>query len=89
MHAVVSICYLVFDGKYMFHFHTHVVFPHSTAQWTIPTVTGDIPPPIADFSFTKISSDQAVLFGGDDPGFLSGTSDIRLATVSRDSVVSV
>ena len=64
------------------------MFPHSIAEWTIPTVTGDIPPPVAEFSFTQISSNQAALFGGDGPGF-KHFSDIRLATVSRDSVVSL
>ena len=58
------------------------------AQWTIPIVTGDIPPPMANFSFTPFSSNQAVLFGGEGPG-LKIFSDLRLATVSRDSVVSV
>ena len=53
----------------------------------MPTITGDIPPPLAHFSFTKISSDQGVMFGGYGPGGRS--SDLRIATVSRDSVVSV
>ena len=66
-------------------FPYHVLFPHSVAEWTIPTVTGDIPPPIADFSFTQISSDTAVMFGGGATGYPS--SDIFLATVGKDSVV--
>ena len=49
-------------------FPYHVLFPHSVAEWTIPTVTGDIPPPIAHFSFTQISSDTAIMFGGDTAG---------------------
>ena len=66
----------------------HVVFPCSIGDWAFPTVTGDIPPAMADFSFVQISSKQAALFGG------SGTeskhySDLRLATVGKDSVVSV
>ena len=61
------------------------VFPHSLAQWTIPTVSGDIPPPTSEFSFTQVSSNQAVLFGGDAAGFIS--SELYLATVGRDSVV--
>ena len=75
-------------GRTCFISIAHVVFPHSIAQWTIPTVTGDIPPPVAGFSLTQISNNQAVLFGG--VGIkLKDYSDLRLATVSRDSVVSV
>ena len=62
-----------------------MLFPHSIADWTIPTVTGDIPPPIAYFSFTQITSDTAVMFGGDTTGL--GSSELYLATVGRDSVV--
>ena len=64
------------------------MFPCSIADWTVPAVTGDIPPPMAFLSFTKISSNQAALFGGYGPesGYISG---LRLATVSKDSVVSV
>ena len=66
----------------------HFVFPCFTADWTFPTVTGDIPPPMDDFSFTKVSNKQAALFGGYGPGYIK-YSDLRLATVSKDSVVSV
>ena len=62
-----------------------VLFPHSVADWTIPAVTGDIPPPTAEFSFTRISSDTAVMFGGDTTGPVS--SELYLATVGSDSVV--
>ena len=65
------------------------MFPHSTAQWTIPTVTGDVPYPMVEFSFTQISRDRAVLFGRECPGYDTGTCKLQLATVSRDSVVSV
>ena len=64
------------------------VFPCSIVDWTSPTVTGNIPPPMAEFSFTQISSKQAALFGGLGPG-TSYSSDFRLATVSIDSVVSM
>ena len=57
------------------------------AEWSIPVVTGDTPPPASDFTFTKISVDQGVVFGGYGPtGF---SSALRLATVHRGSVVSV
>ena len=62
-----------------------MLFAFSVAGWTIPTVTGNILPPIAYFSFTPISSDTAVLFGGDTTGHVS--SELYLATVDRDIVV--
>ena len=53
----------------------------------MPIITGDIPPPLCNFSFTKFSFNQGVIFGGYGPG--GESSDLRIATVSRDSVVSV
>ena len=63
------------------------MFPYSIAEWTIPSVTGDIPPPMYGFLFTKISSVKAVMFGGRSPGYESG--NLYPATVGRDSVVGV
>ena len=62
-----------------------MLLPHSVAEWTIPIVTGDIPTPIAEFSLTQISSDTAIMFGGDTIG--RNSSGLYLATVGRDSVV--
>ena len=57
------------------------------AEWSVPVITGDMPPPASDFSFTKISSEKGVMFGGYGPtGF---SSALRLATVGKGSVVSV
>ena len=64
------------------------MFLHSIAQWTVPIITGDIPPPLGYFSFTKISSDKGAMFGGYGPRY-HFFNDLRVATVSRDSVVSV
>ena len=63
------------------------MFHHSVAEWTTPTVTGDIPLPMAGFSFTQISAEEAVMFGGEGP---EGQSSVLcVATISVDSVVSV
>ena len=87
--AMVSICFLtVYWMKSTCFVSISHVCPHSIGQWTIPTVTGDTPPPVAEFSFTKISSDQAVMFGGQSPE-ITYLSDLRLASVSRDSVVGM
>ena len=60
-------------------------FPNFIAQWNIPTVSGGIPPPMSNFSFTQVSSDQAVMFGGKMAGL--ALTELYLATVFRDSVV--
>ncbi|XP_019861891.1 PREDICTED: kelch domain-containing protein 3-like, partial [Amphimedon queenslandica] len=36
----------------------------STGQWISPTVTGDRPPPIDEFTLTSINNSSAILFGG-------------------------
>ena len=41
--------------------------PH-TGTWSSPPITGTRPPPCADFSFTKIDEQHAVLFGGEGQG---------------------
>ena len=61
------------------------VFLHSLAEWTVPTVTGDIPSPIAHFSFTQISYNKAIMFGGNATAHLQ--SELYLAAVGRNSVV--
>ena len=63
-------------------------FVYYIAEWSIPVVTGDTPPPASDFTLTKISADQGVMFGGYGPkGF---SSELRIVTVgSRGSVVSM
>ncbi|XP_019862064.1 PREDICTED: kelch repeat-containing protein 2-like, partial [Amphimedon queenslandica] len=36
-----------------------------TGEWTSPTVTGDRPPPIDQFTLTSITNTTAILFGGE------------------------
>ncbi|XP_019856770.1 PREDICTED: kelch domain-containing protein 1-like isoform X2 [Amphimedon queenslandica] len=40
------------------------VYRLKTGEWTSPTVTGDRPPPIDDFTLTSITNTTAILFGG-------------------------
>ena len=72
------------------HGHVFISMAHVpfAAEWTIPTVSGDIPPPMAYFSLTQIANNQAVLFGGLGPGGVA-FSELRLATAKGDSVVSM
>ena len=35
-----------------------------TGEWSSPAVTGTKPPPLTDFSFTKVDSRRAVVYGG-------------------------
>ena len=40
------------------------MFYHGTGKWSSPAVTGTNPPPLAHFSFTKVSGRNAVVYGG-------------------------
>ena len=35
-----------------------------TGEWSSPAVTGTKPPPLAGFSFTKVDSRRAAVYGG-------------------------
>ena len=35
-----------------------------TGEWSSPAVTGTKPPPLSQFSFTKVDSRRAVVYGG-------------------------
>ena len=35
-----------------------------TGEWSSPAVTGTKPPPLSGFSFTKVDSRRAVVYGG-------------------------
>ena len=35
-----------------------------TGEWSSPAVTGTRPPPLSGFSFTKVDSRRAVVYGG-------------------------
>ena len=50
-------------------------------MWITPTITGDIPPPCAGFTLTKISENSAVLFGGYQPQESSCVNDIYIMTI--------
>ena len=39
-------------------------FSLSTGEWSSPAVTGAKPPPLSLFSFTKVDSRRAVVYGG-------------------------
>ena len=36
----------------------------ATGEWSSPAVTGTKPPPFSRFSFTKVDSSRAVVYGG-------------------------
>ena len=82
-----SMHFYLYRIEFLYHVHVCVVCLCFVAEWTTPVITGDIPPPASDFSFTKISADQGVMFGGYGPNGFS--SELRVATVHRGSVVSV
>ena len=56
-------------------------------EWISPTVTGDRPPPIDEFTLTSITNNTAVLFGGATTNGVSGNAYI--INFTKISVVSV
>ena len=55
-------------------------------EWITPTVTGDRPPPISEFTLTSVTNNTAVLFGGDTT---NGVSNNVYINFTKTSVVSV
>ena len=55
-------------------------------HWISPNVSGDKPPPVYDFTLSKIANQKALLYGGDTAQ--GESSELRVATVLGDSVVS-
>ena len=62
----------------------HVI---ATDYWISPNVSGDKPPPVAGFTLSKIANEKVVLYGGKTAQ--GPSSELRVATVFGDSVVSV
>ena len=64
--------------------YTHII---ATEHWSSPNVSGDKPPPVAGFSLKKIANEKVMLYGGSTTQ--GPSSELRVATVFGDSVVSV
>ena len=56
-------------------------------EWITPTVNGDRPPPIYDFTLTSVINNTAVLFGGDTTNDWS--NNVYIINFTKTSVVSV
>ena len=56
-------------------------------EWTSPTVTGDRPPPISDFTLTSITNTTSLLFGGCIGD--GASNDVYIFEFTDTSVVSV
>ena len=56
-------------------------------EWITPTVTGDRPPPIYDFTLTSVTNNTAVLFGGDTTNGVS--NNVYIIYFTKTLVVSV
>uniref|UniRef100_A0A1X7UFZ0 Uncharacterized protein n=1 Tax=Amphimedon queenslandica TaxID=400682 RepID=A0A1X7UFZ0_AMPQE len=54
-----------------------------SGQWISPTVTGDRPPPIEQFTLTSINNSSAILFGGCTANGLSNNNCSKLSTPRR------
>ena len=55
-------------------------------KWITPTVTGDRPPPIDDFTLTSVTNNTAVLFGGDTTN--GDSNNVYIISFTKTSVVS-
>ena len=56
-------------------------------KWITPTVTGDRPPPIDQFTLTSVTNNTAVLFGGDTTN--GASNNVYIINFTKTSVVSV
>ena len=56
-------------------------------EWITPTVTGDRPPPIDQFTLTSVTNNTAVLFGGDTTN--GASNNVYIINFTKTSVVSV
>ena len=59
----------------------------ATDHWSSPNVSGDKPPPLSNFTLSKIANEKVMLYGGKTAQ--GPSSELRVATVFGDSVVSV
>ena len=59
----------------------------ATDHWCSPHVSGDKPPPVLGFTLSKIGNEKVMLCGGYTAQ--GPSSELRVATVLGDSVVSV
>ena len=55
-------------------------------DWITPTVTGDRPPPISNFTLTSVTNNTAVLFGGHTT---RASNNVYIINFTKTSVVSV
>ena len=64
-----------------------IMFIISIDHWSSPNVSGYKPPPVNDFTLSKIADERILLYGGNTA--LGYSSELRVATVVGDSVVSM
>ena len=64
-----------------------IIFIIPTDHWKSPNVSGDKPPPVSNFTLSKIANEKVLLYGGRTSQGVS--SELRIATVLGDSVVSL
>ena len=62
----------------------------SSGQWKVPIITGNRPPPCADFTINTLPGNKGVMFGGFtiDETALRRVNDIFLLSFSQNTIVS-
>ena len=65
-----------------------MVLIYTAGKWSTPSVTGELPPPCAGFTLTKISHTSALLYGGYNPQNGTCIRDCYITQVTHDVIVS-
>ena len=65
-----------------------ILLIYTSGEWSTPSVTGEVPPPCAGFTLTKISHTSALLYGGYNPQSGTCIRDCYIMQVTRDGIVS-
>ena len=64
-----------------------VKFYYTIGEWSLPTITGQPPPPCSSFTLNSVSERKAALLGGLLSG--SGGIDLMVVELSSHSVVCI
>ena len=70
---------------YIIYFDNEFIF--LIAQWKLPVITGNRPPPCAYFTIHTVPGNKGVMFGGIDIG-TRRTNDLHIFTIDNTIIVS-
>ena len=67
--------------------HVIIEYDMLLGKWISPTVNGDRPPPIYEFTLTSLTNDTAILFGGRTTN--GDSNDVYIINFTKTSAVSI